>query len=269
MAAAPGGAFLPVLRTMSITPDPILNHPLLAERYFFPRACRFAAPLLIDAGDATLACSLSVAAPDAATVVHFHGNGEVVGDYLDGFPERFTSLGWNLLLAEYRGYGMSTGEPLLGRMLDDVGEIVRAAGSRPERLVIFGRSVGSIFAIEAAARFPAIAGLILESAVADPLERLLLRIDPSELGVSPRAFAAAFEARLDHQRKLSAYPGPLLLLHAVHDGLVPVDNASRLASWAKGPVESNLFERGDHNSLLYENEEEYFDSVAGFLARQR
>ena len=93
-------------------------------------------------------------------------------------------MGWDLLLAEYRGYGGSTGEPLLGRMLDDVEAVLRAAGP-PERLVVFGRSVGSLFALEAVARCPGVAGLVLESAIADPLERLLLRVTPRELGVTP------------------------------------------------------------------------------------
>lgn len=244
----------------------ILDDPLIAQRYFFPRRCRFPSPFLVEAGDATLACSFHAARPGAPTVIHFHGNGEIVPDYLDGFPERFTALGWNLLLAEYRGYGMSTGQPLLGKMLKDVKHVLAVAESPPERVVAFGRSVGSIFAIEAAGRFPRLAGLIIESGVADPLERLLLRLEPNELGVTREALAAACERRLDHRRKLASYPGRLLVMHAVHDDLVPVDNAERLASWASGPVTTRLFPRGDHNSILHENADEYFDAVGRFLS---
>ncbi len=250
---------------MPASPE-ILDHPLIGERYFFPRRGRLSSPYLVEAGDATLACSLHVASPGAPAVVHFHGNGEVVEDYLDGFADRFTSMGWSLLLAEYRGYGMSTGRPQLGRMLDDAARVVRAAGVPPERVVAFGRSVGSIFAIEAAFRFPTLAGLIVESGVADPLERILLRLDPRELGVTADELAAAFEERLHHRRKLASYPGPTLVMHAVHDDLVPVDNAERLASWARGPAMTRLFARGDHNSVLHENESEYFEAVASFLA---
>lgn len=248
---------------MALTADQILDHPLIAERYFFPRPCRFPSPLVVNVKDATLACSFHVAAPDAPTVLHFHGNGEVVCDYLDGFAKWFAWLGWNLFLAEYRGYGMSTGEPLLGQMLDDVVAVVQATRTPPERLVVFGRSVGSIFALEAATRFPKLAGLIIESGVADPLERLLLRLQPEELGVTPGAFAAAFESRLDHMKKLAGYE---LLMHAVHDGLVPLDNAERLASWARGPVTNVQFQHGGHNSVLHENREEYLDAVSQFLS---
>ncbi len=100
---------------------------------------------------------------------------------------------------------MSTGAPLLGRMLDDVVHVVRVTRTAPERTVVFGRSVGSIFALEAAARFPNLAGVIIESGVADPLERLLLRLQPEELGVTSEAFAAALSSRLDHKEKLARY----------------------------------------------------------------
>jgi len=247
--------------------DP-LDHPLLAARYFFPRATRPARRLDVDAGDATLACALHRSDPDGHTVVHFHGNGEVVADWQDGFPEVIARMGWDLLLAEYRGYGGSTGEPELGRMLDDVAALLRAAGP-PEKLVVFGRSVGSLFALEAVARVPEVAGLVLESAIADPLERLLLRVTPAELGAEAGAFEAAVGARLDHRAKLAAYRGPVLVMHTRHDGLVDVSHGERLASWAGGAATLRVFETGDHNSILYENQEAYFALLERFLAAAR
>jgi pimeloyl-ACP methyl ester carboxylesterase len=250
-------------------PGDLLDHPLIGRRYFFPRRAALPAPLWVEAGDARLACSLHrVDDPGALTVVHFHGNGEVVADWLDELPARLAALGCNLLLAEYRGYGQSTGAPRLGRMLDDVEAVVRAAGA-PERLVLFGRSVGSIFALEGAARFPQVAGLVLESGVADVLERLLLRVTPGELGVSAEELAAAVGARLDHRRKLAAYRGPTLVMHALFDDLVPVTHGERLAAWAGGPVTLKLFDRGHHNSILAENEGAYFAAVAELLAAAR
>jgi pimeloyl-ACP methyl ester carboxylesterase len=225
---------------------------------------------MVEAGDARLACSLHrVADPGALTIVHFHGNGEVVADWLEDLPGRVAALGANLLLAEYRGYGMSTGEPRLGRMLDDVEAIVRAAGAPPERLVLFGRSVGSLFALEGVSRFPGVAGLVLESAIADPLERLLLRVDPGEVGATPEELAAAVAARLDHRGKLAAYRGPVLVLHTLFDDLVPVTHAERLASWAGGKVLLRLLDRGHHNTILAENEEPYFAALAELLAEAR
>jgi pimeloyl-ACP methyl ester carboxylesterase len=247
--------------------ESLLDHPRIGRSYFFPRPAPIPSPLWVDAGDARLACALHrVEDPDALTIVHFHGNGEVVADWLEGFPERIAALGCNLLLAEYRGYGLSTGEPRLGRMLDDVEAIVRAAGAPPEKLVLFGRSVGSIFAIEGVSRFPTVAGLVLESGIADVLERLLLRVDPEDVGATPEEFAAAVAARLDHRKKLAAYPGPVLVMHALFDDLVPVTHGERLAEWAAGPVILKLMDRGGHNTILAENEPAYFDALAELVA---
>jgi pimeloyl-ACP methyl ester carboxylesterase len=243
----------------------LLDHPVIAERYFFPRGDPPGARLEVDAGDARLACALHRGAVAGPTVVHFHGNGEVAADWEQGFPGFLRGLGWDLLLAEYRGYGGSSGAPLLGKLLDDVAPIMAAAGP-PGRVVVFGRSVGSLFALEAVARFPGVAGLILESAIADPLERLLLRVDPRELGATRAALEAAVTARLDQRAKIAGYRGPVLLLHSRHDGLVEVDHAERLAAWAGGPVTLRVFEQGDHNSILAANQAAYLDAVEAFLA---
>ncbi|MBE0597020.1 MAG: alpha/beta hydrolase [Desulfuromonadales bacterium] len=245
-------------------PHDLLDHSLISDRYFFPRPGSLAQPFWVDAGDVRLACHFHQVDPTARTLVHFHGNGEIVDDYLGEFVEVVGRLGCNCLLAEYRGYGRSGGEPQLGRMLDDVAAVVRAAGE-PRRLVFFGRSVGSIFAIEAAARFPEAAGLVLESGIADVLERLLLRVTPEELGVTPGSLATAVADRLDHRRKLACFPGPVLVMHSRHDGLVEVSHGERLHQWAAGRKRLHIFSRGDHNSILAVNAPEYFDLLAQFL----
>jgi fermentation-respiration switch protein FrsA (DUF1100 family) len=256
-------------RPAQVASASLLDHPVISQRYFFPRRDRFASPFLIEVDGARLACVFRKVAPDAPTVVHFHGNGEVVGDWAEGFPEWLGALGWNVLLAEYRGYGMSTGRPELGRMLDDVERIVRASGAAPERIVFFGRSVGSLFAVHAVSRFPRAAGLVLESGIADVLERIALRVEPWELGAAPGALEAAIRERLDQRAKIRAYRGPVLILHTRRDGLVDVSHAEQLAAAAGGKVTLRVFERGDHNSILAVNEAEYREAVAEFLAAVR
>ncbi|MDO5500120.1 MAG: alpha/beta fold hydrolase, partial [Propionibacteriaceae bacterium] len=139
----------------------LLNHSLIAERYFFPGGRAPSSRLDVAVDGATLACGVHRVDPAGCTVVFFHGNGEVVADWQGDLDAMVNEMGWDLFLAEYRGYGGSTGEPLLGRLLDDVGAVIAAAGP-PEKLVVMGRSVGSFFALEAVRRFPTIAGLILE-----------------------------------------------------------------------------------------------------------
>ena len=239
----------------------LLDHPLISSRYFFPRPCRFGAPFYVDCGDARLGCYFSHSHPGQPVIVHFHGNGETVSDYLPEFADAINALECNLLLAEYRGYGMSTSVPLLGRMLDDVESVVKAVDIPLRQLIFFGRSLGSLFAIHAISRFPDAGGLIIESGIADPLERFLLRIHPAELGVSLTEMEEEIGLRMNHRRALAAYSGPVLIMHSRCDGLIDVSHAERLAAWASGPVTLTIFERGDHNMIYEVNRREYLAEV--------
>ncbi len=245
--------------------DSILNHPLVSERYFFPRPANLPDPFWVECGQVRLACYYHQKQADAKTIVHFHGNGEVVGDYLYDFVPTLDQLGYNVFLAEYRGYGMSGGQPELVTMLADAEQIIKATGLPPEQIILFGRSVGSMYALHAASRFPTIAGLILESGIANPLERLVIRIDPQELGVTHDQLRAAVAQDLNHRQKLAAYQGATLILHTRYDGLVDVSHAEQLHDWAATPKTLKIFEQGDHNSILYVNFREYFELVQTFI----
>lgn len=250
-------------RSMSST---LLDHPLITQRYFFPRDEAVEDPWLVDVGGACLACRLRAPHQGAPTLVHFHGNGEVVADYVPDVESQILDLGCNVLFVEYRGYGGSTGEPRLGQMLDDVDAVFASLHIPEEQAVAFGRSVGSMFALELVHRRPKIRGLILESGIADPLERLLLRVSPEELGVCQDDFAAALRERLDHRSKLAAYDGSLLVLHARHDGLVGVEHARKNYGFAAGSKKRLIiFEAGDHNSILSQNWDAYWEHVAAFV----
>jgi len=243
----------------------ILNHHLISERYFFPRAGNFPNPFWVDCGDAQLACSYHEIDPAAKTLFHFHGNGEIVDDWQGDFVTLIQQMGCNVFLAELRGYGQSTGEPQLGKMIEDVVPTVEALQKSANELIFFGRSVGSIFAIEAAAKFPQAAGLVLESGVADVLERLLLRVESGELGVTAEELEMVVDQQLNHQRKLSNYPGPVLVMHTQHDGLVDVSHGQRLYDWVPGRKKLKIFPHGNHNDIMYVNAREYFQLLAKFV----
>ncbi len=243
----------------------LLDHPVISQRYFFPKRVKYAHPFWVDADGAQLACCYFEGHPGSRTIIHFHGNGETVADYRDDFVSIIDSMGYNSFLAEYRGYGMSTGKPSLFQMLSDVEAIIETLNQPDENLILFGRSLGSLYAIHAACIFPNIAGLIIESGIANPLERLLIRIDPRELGATAEEIAEAVHRDFNHKFKMDQYEGPTLILHTKYDGLVDVSHAHRLRAWAAGPTTLRIFERGDHNSILHVNSHEYFKSIDVFL----
>jgi pimeloyl-ACP methyl ester carboxylesterase len=244
----------------------IADHDIITERYFFPRRQTLPGATMVEVQDAELACFSHDKGHDK-TLVHFHGNGEIVSDYLPGFAQQLDNLGVNVFFAEYRGYGGSTGIPRLGAMLDDVEAIREAVGVPDEQIFVFGRSIGSIYAIEFAARFPDIGGLILESGIADVRERIQLRATPEELGTTSEAMEEEFHNLFDHQKKLQSYPGRTLIMHAEHDHLVHKSHAEQNAKSAAGETRLKIFERGDHNSIFHANQVEYLKTLGAFLAR--
>ena len=70
---------------------------------------------------------------------------------MPGFTPALVAAGVNVALGEYRGSGGSSGESALASMLDDALAITDALGVEPSRLVVYGRSVGSIYALHVAA----------------------------------------------------------------------------------------------------------------------
>jgi dipeptidyl aminopeptidase/acylaminoacyl peptidase len=87
----------------------LLDHHLISERYFFPRPDQAADACEVACDGAVLRCFERSPHPGAPTLVYFHGNGEVVADYVPEFADLLLALGVNVFLAEYRGYGGSSG----------------------------------------------------------------------------------------------------------------------------------------------------------------
>lgn len=251
---------------MPMITDPILDHPTLTARYFYPWPNRFDNPFYVQGDGFRLGCHYRHISEDLPTIIHFHGNGETVADYLDDFEDRIIGLGANLLLAEYRGYGMSDGEPGLVAMLDDVRLITEASGVPPEKIIFFGRSLGSLYAVHGVFLYPQAAGLIVESGLAEPLERILVRVEPHHVGATMDSLKGAVARHLNQRRKISSFQGRLLILHTQNDDLVSVSHAENLYEWAQEPKELLIFERGDHNNIMAVNSESYFRAVAKFIS---
>ena len=246
----------------------ILDHPIVSSRYFFPRRESIPEPYWVEATDGSrLACYYQAVHPDAKTVVYFHGNGEVVADYLPSFPEWITRAGCNVLLAEYRGYGMSSGTPALVGMLDDVVPIIQSLNIPDHRVVLFGRSIGSLYALHGVSQRPQLGGLIIESGVADLTERFFQRVAPEELGVSESAVIDELRKYFDYTQKLGSFQGQTLILHARHDELLPARHAEMLYAAAREPKQLKIFDRGGHNDIFYHNQVEYMRLVEAFLSR--
>ena len=204
--------------------------------------------------------------PAAVNVLFFHGNGEIAEDYDDLGP-LFARRRINFLVADYRGYGSSTGSPTSSALLADSHAILRfvtgwlSERDHPGPLIVMGCSLGSAPALELASHHPeAIAGLILESAFAHtgPLLR--------RLGVNLAALR--FEERQGFRQldKIRAVTQPTLIIHAEDDHLIPLADAQAL--YAASPARDKQWVTipgADHNTIFAVGWPSYRAAVKTFV----
>ena len=248
----------------------LLDHPVILRRAFHPRHSAVKGNFVASAGDRVVECHVRRTQPEAGWVLYFHGNGELAAECDEYNAWLFTEAGFNVGFVEYRGYGSSQEELGLASMLGDGASVVAALGVPASRVVAFGRSLGSVYAIELAHRLPELGGLILESGIADLNEQWSLEDKALEMGCEPGEILAAVSAKFDHRAKLGSYKGPTLVLHATRDHLVPVTHGQRLHDWAGGAEKRLvLFPIGNHNSIMVANSKQYVAEVQNFLKRTR
>ncbi|TWU49317.1 alpha/beta hydrolase [Rubripirellula reticaptiva] len=243
----------------------ILDDPAISGRYLFPQDRTVEDPFVVKADGAELACFRRIVDPEAFTMIHFHGNGEAVADYVPFMADVFADMGLNSLFVEYRDYGGSTGEAKLVAMLGDGEAAMIAAGIEPEKAIVFGRSIGSLYAIELTHRQPNIGGLIIESGIADPSERFLTYADLESAGFDEADVKTEVKRFFNHKQKLSGYTKPLLTLHTENDGLIDISHAERNHKWSSSRQKQLVrFRNGNHNSIFHANKEEYLNAVGNF-----
>lgn len=221
----------------------LLDHAAISERYFFPRPDAPRDPWLVDG----LRCARKAKGRDVA-LLHFHGNGEVVADWLGDFARALDAGGMDAFFAEYRGYGGSSGNPSLSALLADALTVFDAMDRKAAEVVVYGRSIGSLAAAHVAAHRD-VRGLVLESGICDLSERLLVRLRPEEVSATEDELRAAVKASFDQEAKIARAKCPVLVLHAEHDDMVRKHHAERNAKAAGSRAELVMFPMGDHNTI--------------------
>lgn len=242
-----------------------------SSQIFFPRPDPSPAPagatdVSIDVGDGvSLAARRYDVDRHGPTIVYFHGNGEVIGDH-DQLAPLYHSIGVNLFVFEFRGYGRSTGSPTIGHLVADGAvcgqraiELLEADGFDGPRLVM-GRSLGANPALEVAARVPGYRGLILESGAGN------VRRFVDRLGLRPGPELDQLVA--GHEAKLATVAVPTLIIHGLSDDLVPVENALATAEMlTASEVATELVEGAGHNNLLLVDPARYIGAIARLIDR--
>ena len=192
-------------------------------------------------------------------VVYFHGNGANLSNWTP-IVCGIARQGYSVLAFDYRGYGVSSGNPTETGLYRDVDAILSHvwAQIRPsKRVVYWGRSLGVSMAAYAATRNPP-AGLILESGFPDA--RSLFRAP------SPMALLALFSSyRFPAASYLRTVKVPVLVMHGDADSIIPYDRGRALYERIEGPKQFFTISGGDHNDATPRNEALYWETVRTFI----
>ena len=243
----------------------LLEDRTVTKRFLFPREKQFSESFEIMTSNDKLSCYRQMRYKNAKMMIVFHGSNEVVTDYTESFAHEIDKMGINLFVAEYPGYSMSTGNSTLINILDIVPYVIKNCGTPVEKLIVFGRSLGTSYAIEAISQFPKVKGLIIESGIADFYERLERRVSADDVDATDEELKQEVHKYFNIEKKLKAYKGSTLILHTKDDRIIDAKHAMQNYEWANEPKELKLFDEGGHSDIQFCNKREYFDTVLKFV----
>jgi len=194
------------------------------------------------------------------TVLHFHGNMGNISHRLHIY-KRWHTMGLNVFAVEYRGFGKSSGQPSEHGLYEDASAgwryLTGKLGIPPARVIIAGRSLGCAIAADLAGKVRH-AGTVLET----PFTSI-----PDMAGTMypwlPLSLLA--HTQMNTLAKVRAIRGPLLLINAGDDRIVPPSMTEELFAVAHEPKTLRTLE-GGHNNFGTVSGEVYFKVWEQWLA---
>ena len=173
------------------------------------------------------------------TILFCHGNAGNLGHRMSTI-RTWNDLGWNIMIFDYRGYGISTGKPSEKGCYEDVRAAylwLKENDHLKKPLIVHGRSLGGGIASWAAGEFSADA-LILESTFTSI----------PDMGAHYYPFLPiAMISNIDFPTKerLPNLDIPLLIIHGEKDQIIPYKMGKEMAQKNSADF---IDLQGDHNS---------------------
>ena len=201
--------------------------------------------------------------PNSPVILYLHGNG---GNVTSNFwhAKRFHSLGFAVLLMDYRGYGKSEGDfPTEQQVYQDAqimwNYLVQERGIQPQDIIVYGHSLGGAIAIDLASNNPQMAGLIIQgsfTSMADMVDFLgTYDLFPNDL---------ILNQKFDSLSKLESLEVPLLFIHGEEDDIVPASMSKTLFDAAIAPKRLWLVEGANHNDVAKVSGDTYLQKIIEF-----
>jgi fermentation-respiration switch protein FrsA (DUF1100 family) len=192
-------------------------------------------------------------------IAYFHGNGGHIG-YRAERLRRFARHGYGALMLEYRGYGGNPGTPSESGLQADAAagiDFLGTCGVGPNRLVLYGESLGSGVAVRQAAQH-GVAALILEAPFTSVAE-------VAQYHYSFVPASVLVRDRFDSLAAIAKVTAPILVLHGEQDRIVPLRFGRALFDAAPEPKEFWVSREAGHDDLLWFGA---FEAVHRFIERR-
>ncbi|KAF4527333.1 hypothetical protein B566_EDAN001110 [Ephemera danica] len=188
----------------------------------------------------------------APTVLFLHGNAGNMGHRLHNALGMYQHLGCNLLMLDYRGYGMSQGSPSEEGLYMDAQAALHLLASRRDinhkEVIIFGRSLGGSVAIDLLSRpdfSMKVWCMIVENTFTSIPDMATILIGWRMIRMLP---LCCYKNKFMSVNKMSRVTQPSLFISGLADTLVPPRMMSQLHQHCGSPHKQLLcFDTGTHN----------------------
>lgn len=206
---------------------------------------------------------LAEESPTQGTIVVFHGNAGAARDRIY-YALALEARGYRVVLAEYPGYGGRRGELSEDAFIRDGRETARQAFAEwGGPLLIWGESLGAAVAAGVAAdpTLP-VAGVALITpwdSLTDLAQHLYWYLPARWL----------LRDRYDSIAYLDAYQGPVAVLAAERDEIIPIRHSQRLYDALPEPKRRWMFPEAGHNSWPADPQAAWWDEVLQWLEATR
>lgn len=198
---------------------------------------------LVISDDRTLYSWFGGAQPGKPTLLYLHGNGGSVGTRAEPMRQ-LTEAGFGVYLLGYPGYGGSDGSPSEVSLMEAANaayDYLRQRGIPPDRIVIYGESLGSAVGVQLAAKRDAKALILLA-----PMYSVLERAEATYPFLPVRRLLQDTWLSSEYIEQIDM---PLMVIHGTADQLIPMESGFRLFDKAAEPKEFNGIKDAGHNNL--------------------
>ena len=209
-------------------------------------------------------CWIPATKSNAPALLYFHGNSSNNGD-LNELAAIFYRLEVSVLLIDYRGYGKSSPIfPSESRAYEDAVAawqyLTQVQQIEPERIFVYGHSLGGAIAIELATRHPEMAGLITEGTFTSIID--MAKLMP---GIKLFPLGWLVTQRFDSIAKIKSLRVPVLIIHGTADEVIPLSMSHELYQTAPELKQLEIIEGAGHNDLPELNVDEYLQTLDRFI----